>query len=718
MSSKGYHFGSFEINLQDHELRKHGLRIRLAEQPYQALIMLIERRGDVVTREELRKTLWPDQAWGDLDHRLNKTINRVRDALGDSANSPRFLETLPRIGYRFLVPVEPLARPLLPFPPEVPLNGSPVRSQAPIRSSLSRGWLWGTVIALSVAFGVAIPTAYRALAKNGSPFHPSFAPVPLTTYLGSELYPSFSPDGNQVVFAWNGEAQSTFHLFVTSVNPGAPRQLTNCPDRDYSPAWSPDGRTIAFLRDSTQGKSEIRVIHPDGTDERKLAEITPSPATDHPLSWSKDSRWLVVAASPPDDGPPALFLLSMETGAIHRISSPPLQSTGDLSPAVSPDGSKLAFTRSTTKVWRDVFIVPLSSDLEPTHDPVRITDLHLLVDTLAWTPDGQSLYFSAAATTAGARFLYRVNAGPQLNSGLVETGIEGTDPTVSPATGTLAYVRRNIEQTSTWRVAVSPAASGAPPRWSRLMSSTRRDYTADLSSDGRLVFSSVRSGPTEIWISNLDGSVLKRVSSLGATPRWSPDARRVVFQSTADGRSEISVIDVASGSVLRLTGGPGADIYPSWSRDGRFVYFSSDRSGKPQIWKVPSVGGEARQITRGGGTYAVESFDGKTIYYTTPQQPPAIFSAPSGGGAETPVLSGVVGLSSIAMAPEGLYYLSSLSAAGAKLDLYDFAAGTSRRIAAIDHPIHHVLSSPPDGRSVVFTEIDSQDSDLMLLKVR
>jgi Tol biopolymer transport system component len=228
----------------------------------------------------------------------------------------------------------------------------------------------------------------------------------------------------------------------------------------------------------------------------------------------------------------------------------------------------------------------------------------------------------------------------------------------------------------------------------------------------------VRSGPTEIWTSNLDGSALKRVSSLGATPRWSPDAQRIAFQSTANGRSEIFVIEVASGSILRLTSGPGADIYPSWSRDGRFIYFSSDRSGKPQVWKVPSSGGEATQITAGGGVYAVESFDGTTIYYTTPQQPATIQSAPAGGGTETLVIEGVVGRSSIAMAPEGLYYLSALNATNARLDFYDFAARTSRRIAAIDHPVHNVLSSPPDGRSVIFTQIDRQDSDLMLLPVK
>ncbi|PWT91920.1 MAG: hypothetical protein C5B56_03125 [Proteobacteria bacterium] len=715
MSCNGFHFASFEVNLEVHELRKHGLRIRLPEQPYHALIMLLERQGDVVTRDELRKALWPDQSWGDLDHRLNKTINRVREALGDSANSPRFLETLPRIGYRFLVPVEPLVtrveNVVATEAPPVPIAAQPRRG------AWLQGWLLAGVIVFSVAIGLAIPTAYRALEKKPAPFQQHPAATPLTTYVGSELYPSFSPDGSQILFAWDGETQSTFHLFVTSVNPGASRQLTNAAERDYGPVWSPDGQKIAFLRESTAGRSEVRLIHPDGTAERRLAEIIPS-KTDRPISWSRDSRSLVVAANPPGDGPPALFLLSAETGAIHRITSPPVQSTGDLSPAISPDGTKLAFARGSSPVWRDIFVVPLSGDHEPTGDPVRITDINQVVDTLAWTADGRSLYFSGAATLAGTRFLYRVNMGPRPNSGFVETGIEGSQPAVSPAGGSLVYVRRNIEQTSTWRIHVPPRASAEPVQWSRLMSSTRRDFTADISSQGRLVFSSVRSGPTEIWTSSLDGSDLKRISSLGATPRWSPDGQQIVYQSTANGRADIYVIQVASGSIRRLTAGSGADIYPSWSRDGRFIYFSSDRSGKPQIWKLPSSGGDPRQITRNGGTYAVESFDGRTIYYTAPGQPSSIRSAPADGGPEATLIDGVVGLSSIAIAPEGLYYLSSLNSSHARLDFYDFADRTRRPITEMDRAVHNVLSSTPDGRSVVFTRIDRQDSDLMVIKLR
>src|SRR5438093_10275695 len=99
-------FGAFEVDLRAGELRKNGLKIKLQEQPFQVLAMLLRHPGEVVTREELQKTVWPADTFVDFDRGLNKTINKIREALGDSADNPRFVETLPRRGYRFIAPVE------------------------------------------------------------------------------------------------------------------------------------------------------------------------------------------------------------------------------------------------------------------------------------------------------------------------------------------------------------------------------------------------------------------------------------------------------------------------------------------------------------------------------------------------------------------------------------------------------------------------------------
>ena len=102
-------FGDFQLNLRSGELHKHGIRLRLPGQSLTILATLLERQGEIVTREELRKTLWPEDTFVDFDHSVNSAVKRLREALNDSADNPRFVETLPRLGYRYIGP--PAAHP-------------------------------------------------------------------------------------------------------------------------------------------------------------------------------------------------------------------------------------------------------------------------------------------------------------------------------------------------------------------------------------------------------------------------------------------------------------------------------------------------------------------------------------------------------------------------------------------------------------------------------
>src|SRR5215467_11138911 len=108
------HFGPFEADFTTGELRKHGIRLKLQDQPFQILKMLLVRAGELVTRDEIRKNLWPDGTFVDFDNGLNAAVNRLRDALGDSAGEPKFVETIPRRGYRFIAPIERLNGEVLP----------------------------------------------------------------------------------------------------------------------------------------------------------------------------------------------------------------------------------------------------------------------------------------------------------------------------------------------------------------------------------------------------------------------------------------------------------------------------------------------------------------------------------------------------------------------------------------------------------------------------
>jgi DNA-binding winged helix-turn-helix (wHTH) protein len=210
-------FGVFEVDPQAEELRKNGLKLRLRGQPFHVLAMLLERPGEVVTREQLQQRLWPDGTFVDFDHSLNTAINKIREALGDSAENPRFVETLPRRGYRLVAAVENSGREIQTgkASPEAEALANAnfnvggrekllAEKEPPHRRSWwTRGLVW--LAALSVLIMGGITWFYFSrLALKLSMLAPMKV-VRLTSFPGSETDPALSPDGKMVAFVWDGE---------------------------------------------------------------------------------------------------------------------------------------------------------------------------------------------------------------------------------------------------------------------------------------------------------------------------------------------------------------------------------------------------------------------------------------------------------------------------------------------------------------------------------
>ena len=192
----------------------------------------------------------------------------------------------------------------------------------PVRRNRKRRVIWVTALVVLVAAAAA---GWMVLTRNKAPQLPMSA-APLTTYPGSELQPSFSPDGNQVAFSWNGEKQDNYDIYIKLIGAGTPLRLTSDPAPDYCPAWSPDGKWIAFLRTLDEEKAAVMLIGALGGGERKLAEIYRPPATfalPLGLFWSVDGNSLAIADKGSPDEPFGLFLLSIESGEKRRLTSPP-----------------------------------------------------------------------------------------------------------------------------------------------------------------------------------------------------------------------------------------------------------------------------------------------------------------------------------------------------------------------------------------------------------
>ena len=589
-------------------------------------------------------------------------------------------------------------------------------------------------LALTMLAGVALTAAaagWLTWRRPASAPSTAMTAVPLTTYPGIEHFPTFSPDGTQVAFIWNGPRRDNFDVYVKLVGPGPPPlRLTTDAATESSPAWSPDGRYIAFLRDLSGGRFAIMLATPLGGHERRLAEISSPFAALGSLAWSPDGRAVAAPDQQTPGGPSAIFLFSIEGGARRRLTSPPEQGADDYAPAFSPDGGTLAFARAGANGARaDLLVAALSGDPTTSAEPRLLMSHGYLIFGVAWTADGREV---VAVQGIGIRsgVLVRVAAdGSGPPERIAFPGDENASPAVSRHSARLAYTHGPLEDRNIWRLEL-PDASGRSTPPAPFIASTRTDDSAQFSPDGkRIAFYSYRTGTSEIWVSDSDGSTAAQLTSLGGvacgTPRWSPDGAAIAFDASPDGHWDIFVIAAAGGAPRRLTRDPSSDAVPSWSRDGNSIYFTSDRGGAREIWKMPSGGGEAVQVTRRGGFAALESPDGAAVYFTRSEDgKEGLWRQPVAGGEEEQVLDVVVATRAFAVTDDGIYFIGGVTSDSTyfvarpvsdTLQFHSLRTGRRAVLAKVDNPWFY-LSVSPDGRSILYSQNDQANNDLMLVE--
>jgi serine/threonine protein kinase len=581
--------------------------------------------------------------------------------------------------------------------------------QQPPAAPGRRLWVWAAALPILLAAGFF---AWRAwdLPQRVEPLKA----LALTTFPGVESYPSFSPDGNHVAFTWNGPKQDNPNIYVQQIGSGNPLPLTTDPRDDYNPVWSPDGRWIAFLRQLSPGTSELRLVPPLGGSERLVAEIRHRGHFLSPpyLAWCPDSDCLVATDSSGEGKPDALFVVSLETGEKRQLTYPPGQ-ISDIHPTISPDGRLLAFRRHFASAIGELYWLRLGNGLTVGAEPRRLTSAALDANHPTWMPDGREVLFSSKGG------LWRLAVpGESPPSRLPFVGEDGLMPVVSrPQPGKLSrlvYVR-SFADLNIWRIDTSSANEPAPSPPGVAIVSTRADYSPNFSPDGRRVaFASTRSGDAEIWLADPDGSNAVQLTFMGAatnSPNWSPDGRLITFHSNVEGHWQVYLIPAAGGKPRRLS----SDGWPSFSRDGRWVYFSSARTGESQVWKMPTLGGVATQVTYSGGTAAMESEDGAYLYYTqTADRLRTLWRMPTSGGQPVKVLEGIVSWSFIVL-EKGIYYIGHASGEN-RLEFYSFATGRSTVVAGNLGKVGAGLTASRDGRTILYSRVDSSVDDLMLVE--
>lgn len=698
-SPKVLRFGLFEADLTTAELRKRGRKIPLQDQPFRVLTLLLQHAGELVTREEFQRALWSADTFVEFDEGLNKAIQKLRQALDDSSNNPRFIETLARKGYRFIAPVEGFAN-----------RASVTANQESAKRERRHILAWALLALVSVGLLARVRFQFLRSASHQLP-----RTVPLTSFPGRQITPAVSPDGKQVAFAWDGNKGDNFDIYVKLVGAGEPLKLTSNPAAESWPTWSPDGNHIAFCRELPD-HVEIWTIPALGGAERKVGESESCEG----LSWSPKGQFLALGHRCAPRTVSGVSLLSIETSEARELTSP---SPGfcDCRPAFSPNGDMLAFVRAPSSESSEIYELPVRPDGRPGGGPRRVTYDERNINGFDWDADGRRIIYSSGMP--GAMNLWIIPAFGGTSERLSVAGENASAVSVARSGVRLVYERYLVD-TNIWRV---PGPNSLVKRRApeRFIASTRTDEEPQFSPNGgRIVFVSARSGNDEIWVCDREGRNPVQLTSFAGpsagSPRWSPDGRWIAFDCPKAGNWDIFVISADGGLPRSVTAGPTNNMRPSWSRDGRWIYFGSVRSGEHQIWKVPAQGGAAVQVTKTrGGLEAVESPDGKFVYYAK-RDAPGIWRVPIEGGEEIQVLEQVEH-SHWALTREGICFFDLSNRGGPTLRLFRFATGKTTLFrefpkgTTIDRG-DEAISVSPDGGWIIYTQVDQAFSDLMLVE--
>lgn len=503
---------------------------------------------------------------------------------------------------------------------------------------------------------------------------------------------------------------------MKAIGSETPLRLTTDPAVDTLPRWSPDGRTIAFERALSGGRIAIMLIPPLGGPERRLVdfvshwyETIPSFPAAPGLCWSPDGKWLAVAGDMGTEGSDRILLVSVETGEARPLSQPPSMELGDYVLDFSPDGSEFLFLRAAKLSPGNMYRLSLGPGFFPRGEPQELPTPGLSPIWAEWAGAGRGIVF----TTTGDGGVYRMAAtGASAPVRIESLGTGVASLALSRDGRRLAY-SVGARNSTIRRLDLAAGDAAAAPE--RFIASTRRDVFPQYSPDGRrIAFYSNRAGASsEIWVCEADGSKATAITSMKrgtpGSPRWSPDGRTIVFDSSSSGIYQVYTVGTDGGKVRQITSGAPPHFGSNWSRDGRWIYFTTDSPGGAQVWKVPSQGGTSVQVTSNGGIAATESVDGKTLYYVKSAGKGSLWKMPVGGGPEEKIADSIYRVN-YALTDKGVYLTRDGS-----IDFLNFATGESRSLLKAPRP-DLGLTISPDGRYLLFAQVDSVGDDLMLVE--
>lgn len=710
---------------------------RLTSKAVAVLVELVRHAGNTVTRDELLDRVWKGRC--PTPDVLTQAIKELRRAFEDDQRTPRYIETIPKVGYRLLARVLVLEAPeggVFVEVAEMPtLNDGEVAderagaaaaaapSATPDRTAaLRRGWVMLAALGV-IAIGVAGALLLRQ--GNGTPVaEPVRASAPaaaaawqasdlraLTSAPGAERRPRISPDGTRIAFGILDPDTGFDRIVVRSIEPSQNVHLT--PGRNQHealPAWSPDGMRIAFER-LLQPECTMHIASSLGGGERDIRRCADFRANYY--DWTPDGRGLITSdRSPSGTGERALATLDLEQGGLHFLDYERAADDQDLDPRYSPDGTRIAFRRGFAP-YSDLYVMDAGGGAVR-----RVTRIASRIRGHAWTRDGRALVFATDYDGPTALHVVDVDSGAITALGVAP----GEYPDTSRSDDAVVYEIPRT-QSSLARIALAMDAPAVPLA---LAPSTGNDFAPAVSPDGeRIVFVSDRSRQYQLWLHELASGETRPLTDAADTavtaPRWMADGRHVVaIERGAEGRRLVEidvstlrrrVLSSASDNVLMGAPGVEADSY-------LLVSGTSGRDNRLELVRAPGLPQESRrQLAEGVARIEVDAAS-NSVYYTTTAEH-GLFRAGLAEGAPQRVSEAITSLTNgWHVVDASIWYISDIEVDTANLHALDPSSGRDvviGRFAAIMRDID--FSVMPDRRSIIAVPFNTEDTDVGLFRL-
>jgi Tol biopolymer transport system component/DNA-binding winged helix-turn-helix (wHTH) protein len=607
-------FDSFEMDLQSGELRKSGVRVRLQAQPFRVLSVLVEHAGEVVPREELQRRLWGNVTTGDFDHGLNIAVNKIREVLEDSADYPRFIETLSKRGYRFVAAVSAVEEEPEPqegvVPEPLPETERFVPNDPELRErDMSPVWLVaGAASGVLLLIGLALflwsarahskPTrihevTYSGRVYPGLPLQESLAQtatdgrriyfpqiengravlsqasiadgetstLPFSSTIVAPVIEDISPDGSKILVRNQLARESEGPLWIVPTMSGAAQQFSNILAHDAT--WMRDAHGILYATGT-----DLILANEDGTHRRRLASL---PGRAFWLRWAPDGKLLRFTLLNTLDHITSLWEMSSDGKHIHPLlpgwSHPESECCGSW----TADGRYFVFQSAhngLNNIWALDEGTPLGNLFPPT--PFEVTNGPLSYQSPITTPTGHQIFFLGLDARSE---LLQYN--PESKLFLPNNNILNSAQFVrfSPDGQWVAWI--SLRGSTLWRSRTDGT------RRLQLTSAPMEVYMMQWSADGRRLVVMGRE-PGKLWrlyqVNAEDGDLrpLLNEKRNEADPSWSPDGTQIVFGRPPDVMAErsqpkaIYLLDLKTGTFVPLPGSEGL-FSPRWSPDGRYI---------------------------------------------------------------------------------------------------------------------------------------------------